>query len=144
MVHRPRGARRSLRPPREIQRQLDAARAYAPVVVGLEPTSHRYTAGQAATLAWLVGVAGDPLPTNPGVWPTVSRDMEQASGTAAPTAADVRRLKRQTNGFLGSGRVVPGNGEGPGVLNHPYLMGVAHVCDWVLRDTPTPPFRVLS
>jgi hypothetical protein len=134
-----------LRPPGEIQRQLDAAHAYAPVVAGLEPTSHRYTAGQAATLAWLVGLAGDPLPTNPGVWPTVSLDIEGTIATAAPTAADVRRLKRQTRGFLGNTRVLPENVDDPDpaeVLSHSYVAGVAHVCDWALRYTPTPPFRI--
>jgi hypothetical protein len=55
--------RRGLRSTREIRAQLEAARAYT--VTELALTSHRYTAGQAATLAWMLGLAADPVSYRP-------------------------------------------------------------------------------
>jgi hypothetical protein len=140
---RRRGPRRSLRGPAEIQQQFDAARAYAPAVAELAETSHRYTAGQAATLAWLVGLAGDPLPTNPQAWPAVSLDSEGAAARGAPGAAEVRRLRGQTRSLLGGTRAAPGprGPEPTEVLNPAYVMGVAHVCEWALGHTAVAPFR---
>jgi hypothetical protein len=127
-----------------LQEQFEAARAYAPEVARLDRTSHRYTAGQAATLAWLLGLAGDPLPINATCWPITAGANEEMFRPTERKLPEVRRLEQQTRGFVtadGNDRVLS---DGPGdamLMSRPYALGVMHTCQWALGATECAPFR---
>jgi hypothetical protein len=102
-----------LRPRREIEAQWAAALAYADTVADLGQASHQYTAGQAATLAWLLGRAAEPLTFRP------------AEGR--PTPDQVLALEQYAR-RLATG--VPGEEMSS---SRPYAVGVEYVCRWVRR-----------
>jgi hypothetical protein len=105
------GAR--LRPRRQIEDQWSAALAYAGTVADLGQASHQYTAGQAATLAWLLGRAAEPL------------TFRAADGRPGPAqVAELERYARR----LATG--VPGEEVSS---SRPYAVGVEYVCRWARR-----------
>lgn len=103
-----------LRPRREIEAQWNAALAYSETVADLEQASHQYTAGQAATLAWLLGRAAEPLTFR--------------ASKGRPTPAQVAELQQYAR-RLATG--VPGQEL---ASSRQYAVGVEYVCRWVRGD----------
>jgi hypothetical protein len=127
------GRARPLRAPKEIRAQHEAAQAFATEVVAMAPTSHQYTAGQAAALAWLTADGPSPLMYDPA--------LTYDPAPSAPTAAAVRDLAARAAAMLSDRAVaadrVPAGHATP--FPPAYVMGVEYVCHWVQRGTEIAP-----
>jgi hypothetical protein len=108
-----------LRSPEEIRAQYEAARAFAGEVTRMLPTSHQYTAGQAAALAWLLDQGPPPLTFAPA-----SALGEPVGEDPSPEA--IARLSARARELM----------DGRNELFPPaYAMGVDYVCEWVQGRT---------
>lgn len=109
---------RAFRPPREIEDQYHASRSFAPVVVELPPIAHQYSAGQAATLAWMTGRG------------PASLTFGETAEMAGPYS--VQRLEQWAQELLAR--------RDDAIFPRPYVIGVEYVCRWVQRSTELEPF----
>lgn len=122
-----------LRAPEEIRAQHEAARAFAGEVTRMMPTSHQYTAGQAAALAWLLEQGPTPL-TYDALAAEPPAIEPPAAGPAAegPSPDEVRRLAERAR------RLMDGT-ERDELFPPAYVMGVDYVCEWVRGRTDVLP-----
>lgn len=117
-----------LRAPEEIRAQYEAARAFAGEVTRMMPTSHQYTAGQAAALAWLLEQGPAPL-----TYEMLAADPPAADPAAEQSSPEaVQRLSERA-------RQLMDGTERNELFPAAYVMGVAYVCEWVRGRTDVLP-----
>ncbi|MGQ0846787.1 MAG: hypothetical protein ACT4QF_21930 [Sporichthyaceae bacterium] len=138
----PDGTAGCLRPAVDIERQYTAALGFSTAVASLEPAAPRYTAGLAATLGWLRGRTGHPLPgTSTSRWQALAHGRVERTGSLqAPQLREVRDLERRARGLVEPDLPAVGAADEADPATAHYAAGILHACRWALQHTDDVPF----